>query len=147
MLPACLTPLGAFDMFICSNIETMSFSLKSTVRSHPKLPYEKIKDDILGKSYSLSLVFVGDAKSKSLNYAYRKKSYIPNVLSFPLDKNTGEIFINPKEAGRQAKEFNMTVSGFIGYLFIHGLLHLEGHHHGATMDGVEARYTKRYGLK
>ncbi len=105
-----------------------------------------MKEDILGKDYSLSLVFIGDKKSRSLNYAYRGKTYVPNVLSFPLDKTTGEIFINPAQAKREAASHEMTLQGFIGFLFIHGLLHLEGHHHGDTMEGVEARYKKRYGL-
>jgi len=106
-----------------------------------------MKDDILGESYELSLVFVGDKKSRALNFAYRQKTYIPNVLSFPLDKTSGEIYINPHRARIEAKKFGMSVRGFTGYLFIHGLLHLEGHDHGDTMEKVEARYKNRYGLK
>lgn len=125
----------------------MSFSLRHTTRTTPpSLPFEQIKNDILGESYSLSVVFVGDKKSRALNQTYRGKSYTPNVLSFPLSKTEGEIFINPHRAQSEAKRFNMSVRGFIGYLFIHGLLHLDGLTHGDTMDGVEARYLTRYGL-
>lgn len=124
------------------------FSLSHTTRTTPPaLPFKKMKDDILGESYELSLVFVGDKKSRALNFAYRRKTYIPNVLSFPLHKKAGEIYINPHRARIEAKKFGMSVRGFIGYLFIHGLLHLEGHDHGDTMESIEARYKNRYQLR
>ncbi|MBX9906289.1 rRNA maturation RNase YbeY [Patescibacteria group bacterium] len=125
----------------------MSFELRSTTRtSVPSLPFKKITDDIMGASYALSLVFVGDTRSKKLNTLYRNKTYIPNVLSFPLSDTEGEVYINPRQARREAQKFGMTEKGFIGYLFIHALLHLKGYAHGDTMEEVEARYTKRYHL-
>lgn len=125
-----------------------TFSIRKTTRAPlPAVPFLKIKEDILGKTYELSLVFVGDHKSRSLNHAYRKKSYVPNVLSFPIDKKHGEVFINPHQAKREAKKFGMTERGFIAYLYIHGLLHLVGHDHGDTMERIEARYVQRYKLK
>jgi probable rRNA maturation factor len=125
----------------------MSFELRSTTRtSAPPLPFKKITDDIMGASYALSLVFVGDTRSKKLNTLYRNKTYIPNVLSFPLSDTEGEVYINPRQARREAQKFGMTEKGFIGYLFIHALLHLKGYAHGDTMEEVEARYTKRYHL-
>jgi len=125
----------------------MSFSLSHTTRTKPPaLPFEEMKNDILGKQYELSLVFVGDIKSQRLNQTYREKSYIPNVLSFPLDDTTGEIFINPRQAKREAKKHDMSLVGFIGFLFIHGLLHLKGHAHGDTMENAEIRYKKKYQL-
>lgn len=124
----------------------MNFSLTHSTRSIPSLPFEKIKDDVIGKDYTLSLVFVGDIRSRALNKVYRSKTYIPNVLSFELDATHGEIYINPTQAAREAKKFDMTVKGFVGYLFIHGLLHLKGYPHGATMERVESRYTKKYNL-
>ncbi len=125
----------------------MSFELRSTTRaSLPSLPFKKITDDIMGASYALSLVFVGDTRSKKLNTLYRNKTYIPNVLSFPLSETEGEVYINPRQARREAKKFGMTHEGFIGYLFIHALLHLKGYAHGDTMEEVESRYTTRYHL-
>lgn len=100
----------------------------------------------MGSSYELSLVFIGDKRSEALNRKYRKKTYIPNVLSFPLTKTSGEIYINPTQARREAHLRNMSPSKYIGYLFIHGLLHLKGYQHGGRMNEAEARYSKRYGL-
>jgi rRNA maturation RNase YbeY len=112
----------------------------------PKLPYDAIKKDILGASYALTLAFIGEKRARALNKAHRKATYIPNVLSFPLDAETGEIYITPRVAVREAHTFNMTPDGYIGYLFIHGLLHLKGHDHGATMEKAEKRYVTKYQL-
>lgn len=124
----------------------MIFSLSHTTRFYPKLPYRAIAENIMGSSYELSLVFVGDIKSLSLNKMYRKKTYIPNVLCFPLTKKSGEIFINPTQAKREAPSHRMNVHNYIGYLFIHSLLHLKGYQHGDRMKKAEARYSKLYGL-
>lgn len=125
-----------------------AFSITSTVKSpYPKHPYEKIKDDILGKKYSVSLSFIGSTRAQSLNQTYRHKSYVPNVLAFPLDDAHGEIFITPTVARREAKKFSMTPDGYIGFLFIHACLHLKGHDHGATMEKAEKRYCQKYHLQ
>ena len=124
-----------------------TFSLSSTVKTYPRLPYEKIKDDILGPEYELSLVFVGSVRAQKLNAEHRGKTYVPNVLSFPIGKNIGEIFITPEVAKKEAASFSMTKTGYIGYLFIHGLLHLKGLDHGTRMDTAEKRYVLKYKLK
>ncbi|NQV93216.1 rRNA maturation RNase YbeY [Candidatus Kaiserbacteria bacterium] len=110
----------------------------------PRLPFVDIKESILGKNYDLSLVFIGDRRAKTLNQKYRKKDYVPDILSFPYDKNEGEIFINPYQAKRRAKDFEMDEKKFIVYLFIHGLLHLKGLRHGSTMDTMELAHLKRF---
>lgn len=125
----------------------MSLSLSRTARSHPKLPYESIKNAVLGRSYELSLVFVGERRARALNQTYRGATYVPNVLSFPLSENAGEIFITPEIAKREAKKAEMSFKGYVGFLFIHGLLHLKGYPHGDTMEKAEKRYTKRFNLK
>lgn len=38
------------------------------------------------KEVELSVVFVGRKKAKELNIKYRQKSYIPQVLGFPMSK-------------------------------------------------------------
>jgi len=42
------------------------------------------------KNVEISLSFVGRIKAKELNIKYRNKSYIPQVLGFPLDKTLSE---------------------------------------------------------
>lgn len=121
-----------------------TFSLTSTIATYPNFPYQKIKEAILGKSYSLSFTFVGTSRARTLNQTYRKKNYVPNVLSFPLDETTGEIYLCPEIAYPEAKDFNLSKNGYIAFLFIHGCLHLKGHDHGATMETLERRYLKRF---
>ena len=125
----------------------MSISICSTAKKYPELPYEEIKKAILGNKYSLSLTFVGSKRAQELNQIYRNKSYSPNVLSFPLDEQNGEIFITPVVAKREAKKFSMTPNGYIGYLFIHGCLHLKGLDHSDEMDKQEKKYLKKFDLE
>jgi probable rRNA maturation factor len=112
----------------------------------PRLPFRRMKDAVLGPAYDLSLVFVGDAESKRINIKHRGKDYIPNVLSFELGPDMGEIFINPTEAKRQASDFKRTQSNMIAFLFIHALVHLKGMEHGSTMERTEARFRKQFGV-
>lgn len=123
-----------------------TFALSASARTYPVLPYERIKNDILGSRYNLSLCFAGAKRAQQLNQNYRQKTYVPNVLAFPLTATTGEIIITPTVARREAKHFDMSVSGYIGFLFIHGCLHLKGHDHGATMEKAERRYCTKYHL-
>lgn len=122
------------------------FAISSTARKYPRLPYEEIKDVILGKQYQLSLTFVGTTRAQQLNKTYRKKTYAPNVLSFPLDKNHGEIVITPIVAKREAPKFGLSAKGYVAYLFIHGCLHLKGYGHGDTMDKLEKRYMQKFNI-
>ncbi len=125
----------------------MSLTISSRAKSYPKLPYEAMKDAILGTSYELSLIFIGKDRAFALNKKHRNGNYVPNVLSFPLSKQVGEIYITPTIAKKECKKFNMTPNGYIGFLFIHGLLHLKGYPHGATMERAEKKYVTRFKLK
>ena len=92
----------------------------------------------------MSLIFVGSARAATLNKQYRKKTYTPNVLSFPRDDKTGEMYICPQIAKKEAAKFNLSLRGYIAFLFIHGLLHLKGHDHSDTMDTQEQKYLKKF---
>ncbi|MBL7045525.1 MAG: rRNA maturation RNase YbeY [Parcubacteria group bacterium] len=105
-----------------------------------------MKNKVLGPKYELSLVFSGDTLTRRLNKEYRGKDYVPNVLTFPLDSDEGEIFINPNISKRDAKKFEMGYKNFIGYLFIHGMLHLKGYKHGSTMNKQERTLLKHFNL-
>jgi len=129
-----------------SKLRMRHFSISKTARSYPPLPFESMKNDILGRTYDLSLVFVGERKALELNETYRNKSYTPNVLSFPLTPESGEIYIAPKIAKKEANKFNMTYKTYVGYLFIHGLLHLKGFKHGDKMERLERKFLKKFRL-
>lgn len=124
-----------------------NFSLiNRTKGTLPSVPFARMKDRILGEEYDLSVVFVTDRESREISLRTKNKDYYPNVLSFPLGDDAGEIFINPAEAKRQAKEFGRTPSNMIAFLYIHGLVHLKGFDHGATMERTEARFRKEFGV-
>jgi rRNA maturation RNase YbeY len=120
---------------------TISRTIKKPV---PTLPAQVVVQRIMGERYMLSLVFVGEKRAKRLNESYRGKTYVPNVLSFPLDKRTGEIFICPTTAKKEASRFGLSYRGYLTFLLIHGLLHLKGHAHGATMERLEQAYLKEF---
>jgi len=125
----------------------MSLSISHTTKKFPSLPYEKMKDVVLGKKYCLSLIFVGKTRAQALNLKYRNASYVPNVLSFPLDTLNGEIYINPTVAEKEAPKYSLNTESYIGYLFIHGLLHLKGYPHGDTMEKAEKKFMKLFALE
>ena len=99
---------------------------------------------VLGKNFNLSLVFVGHAASRRLNKSLRGKDRPTNVLSFPLSKTSGEIFIDLAQAEKEHRKFDMTFKKFVAYLCIHGLLHLKGMEHGAKMDQAEKRLLSQF---
>ena len=122
-------------------------SIKNISKQNPlstKEDFVNIKEKVLGKKYELSLVFVGPKTAKKLNKDYRKKDYVPNVLSFPIDKDNGEIFICIDKAKKEASEYDMSQQSFIKFLFIHGLLHLKGYGHGAEMEKLEEKFKKKF---
>ncbi|HEY0221107.1 MAG TPA: rRNA maturation RNase YbeY [Candidatus Paceibacterota bacterium] len=122
-----------------------NFSITNKTKSTlPRVPFAKIKDGVLGKKYNLSLVFIGEEKSKQLNFSYRGKNKPTNILSYPLEKNIGEIFITPNVLKREMKKFGRNYENFTAFLFIHGLLHLKGFDHGSTMERAEEVYRKKF---
>lgn len=125
------------------------FSITNKTRGViPSLPFLAIKDDILGKKYSLSLAFIDEKTSRNINKTYRKKDKATNILSFSLSKTEGEIVMCPqlikKEIRDKNKNFNKNYSEFLGFLVIHGMLHLKGMQHSAIMERAEKKYDKKH---
>jgi len=104
----------------------------------------KIKDDILGEKYNLSIAYVSEKVSKELNTRYRNKNKSTNVLSFSLSKNEGELVICPKVVIRERKNFSRKLPHFLGFLIIHGMLHLKGLDHGDKMEKLEEFFEEKY---
>lgn len=113
--------------------------------------FEKLKNDILGKDYDLSLAYVDEKKSREINKKYRKKDKPTNVLSFSLSKQSGEIIICPAVVKREAKDktknFGKKYQELLVFLVIHGMLHLKGLEHSSRMERAEKFYCKKYDKK
>ena len=122
-----------------------SVEIRSTVRvACPHISFEKIAGEILPQGYQLSLVLCGDTLSRRMNRTYRKKDYVPNVLSFPLAKKEGEIFLNVRKAEKEARRFGTTLRARMTLLFVHGCLHLIGVKHGSNMEQREEKMVRKF---
>jgi rRNA maturation RNase YbeY len=110
----------------------------------PRLAFSVMADAILAKKYELSLVFVSAAKMKKLNLIHRDIDKTTDILSFPLSKNEGEMYICLTETKKEAKNFDRAYENFLGFLFIHGCVHLKGFDHSSTMERIEAQFRKRF---
>ena len=106
--------------------------------------FEKLKNDILGKQYSLSIAYVSEKKSREINKKYRNKDKPTNVLSFALRKDAGELVLCKAVIKKELKKFDRTFDELVGFLVIHGMLHLKGLSHSSTMERLEQRYDKKY---
>ena len=82
-----------------SNFDTIN----KTRGKLPSLPLVLMKEGILGKSYYLSLAFVGEKKSRELNKQYRGKDNATNILSFVFSKSEGEIMMCLPVLKRESK--------------------------------------------
>jgi ssRNA-specific RNase YbeY (16S rRNA maturation enzyme) len=65
--------------------------------------FKKIKNKILGKDYDLSWAFITPKKIQKLNLIYRNMNKPTDILSFPLSKNEGEIYICKSESKKKRR--------------------------------------------
>ena len=125
----------------------MGFAIAHTIRQTvPRLPFEDIKKKILGGAYELSVAFISSQKMRALNRRSRRIDASTDILSFPLSKETGEIYISLADAAKKAGVFGMTPRQYLGFLFIHGALHLKGMDHGKKMETEERRLCRQFGF-
>ncbi len=115
-----------------------------TKRTTPKIGFEKIADFALGKKYELSLVFVGKRKMRNLNFRFKEKNRPTNILSFPLSKKEGEIFICLEITEKESKLTGENHLNYLTKIFIHGVTHLKGFEHGSTMEREEKKIAKKF---
>ncbi len=110
------------------------------------LEYEDF--DIEGE---VSILFVNDERIKALNFEFRKKDVVTDVLSFPQYDSIiedgvndpfiylGDVVISLEQAKRQADEFGHSIEREIVYLTVHSMLHLFGYDHLNEEDKVIMR--------
>lgn len=102
----------------------------------------------------VSLVFVDDAGIAALNRDYRGIDAPTDVLSFSQLENAGpatlppgtplllgDIVVSLPRAAAQAQEYGHTRDRELGFLLVHGLLHLLGYDHQSPQEAaaMEAR--------
>jgi probable rRNA maturation factor len=125
----------------------MSFTITNTTKEKlPDQPFKKMAERVLGQKYDFSLTIVGAEKIQQLNQSYRSKDSATDILSFPLNKNAGEIFLCLSEAKKEAPKFNRQFNNFVAFLFIHGLMHLKGFDHSSTMESNEKLFRQEFNI-
>ncbi|MFA7055557.1 MAG: rRNA maturation RNase YbeY [Acholeplasmataceae bacterium] len=110
-----------------TSLETKAFSklLKKIFR--------KIKE-----KKNMSIVFVSLKQIQELNKTFRQIDKATDVLSFPNDdiedKTLGDIFISLDKAKEQAESYGHSFEREVGFLAVHGYLHLIGYDHHTKED-------------
>jgi len=89
---------------------------------------------------TLSIVFLDPSEAKGLNFQFRQKKYATDILSFEGDgvNSLGELVLCPQVLRHQAREHGLSFRQELGYMLIHGMLHLLGLDHEKSPK--EARY-------
>jgi probable rRNA maturation factor len=115
----------------------------------------------------VSVTFVTNERMQEINREYRAKDQPTDVISFALEelgedeveiigaeipRVLGDIIISIDRTKEQAEEYNHSVSRELGFLALHGFLHLLGYDH--MEEDEEKKMFKRqkdildeYGLK
>ena len=119
---------------------------RATPGKLPSLPFSRIKNEILGTDYELSLVFPGTRVATEMHQKWKHEHGPVNILSFPLSKKSGEMYISLGQARRECKKFDRTYHEYLAFLFIHGCLHLKGMTHGSTMESKERFFMNQFGF-
>lgn len=89
----------------------------------------------ISRSIEVSIALVDDDYIRKLNKNYRSMDVPTDVLSFVMRETIedlellGDIVISLERAKEQAAEYNHSFKREIGYLVVHGMLHLLGYDH------------------
>ncbi|HLS59604.1 MAG TPA: rRNA maturation RNase YbeY [Virgibacillus sp.] len=102
------------------------------------------KEEKISEETELSISFVDNQKIKELNRNYRQQNKVTDVISFAMQELVegevgiigetiplvlGDIVISLDQAKVQANEYGHSLERELGFLIIHGLLHLLGYDH------------------
>lgn len=125
----------------------------------------------LEKGTEMSVTFTNNERIREINRDYRGKDQATDVISFALDElgdgeteiewgelaeemphNLGDIIISVEKAEEQAASYGHTKEREVGFLAVHGLLHLLGYDHmekeeEKVMFGLQKEVLDAYGLQ
>ena len=105
----------------------------------------------------MSVTFMNNAEIREINRDYRNKDQATDVISFALEdegegelaiifdedeafdlpRNIGDIMISVERAKEQAQEYRHSFDRELGFLAVHGFLHLNGYDHMTPEDEKE----------
>ena len=88
--------------------------------------------------------FVEESESQTLNHTYRGKDSSTNVLSFPFEAPAGmdipllgDLVISPHVVEREANAQGKALSDHFAHMTLHGCLHLMGYDHSEDGEAEE----------
>jgi probable rRNA maturation factor len=87
---------------------------------------------------NMQVIFVSQEEIRELNKTFRNIDKSTDVLSFPnddeLDPSIGDVFISIEQARYQANDYGHSFEREIGFLAVHGYLHLLGFDHHSESE-------------
>lgn len=125
----------------------------------------------LPEATEMSVTFMDNAAIQVINRDYRDKDQPTDVISFALEeeteeelpiifddempampRNLGDIMISVERAKEQASEYGHSYDRELGFLALHGFLHINGYDHMTPEDekemfGLQKEILDAYGLK
>lgn len=126
----------------------------------------------IAEDTEMSVTFTDNAGIQVINRDYRGKDMPTDVISFALEdegedelpiifddeelaelpRNLGDLIISTERAAEQAFEYGHTLEREMGFLAVHGFLHLNGYDHMEPEDekemfGLQKEILDAYGLK
>ncbi len=118
----------------------------------PLLQRQRVRGALGLRERELTLVWLNPRAAQALNRQHRGRDYATDVLSFspvldPDEKSPslGELVMCPQVLRRQAQEHQLAFRAELGYMVLHGVLHLLGYDHerspaeSAKMLGIQDR--------
>lgn len=131
--------------------ETMELSDKDTTYIIELLNFAATMEKVQPET-EVSLTFVSNEKIREINREYRNKDSVTDVISFAMEEMgegeielvglemprvLGDIIISVARAKEQAEEYGHTFMRELGFLAVHGFLHLLGYDHETSEDEKE----------
>jgi len=95
----------------------------------------------LADNFEMTIVFISLKEMKVLNSKFRGKSGGTDILSFQgSGLHLGELVLCCEMLHSQSQSHGLTLEQELGYLLIHGLLHLLGYEHEQGGDAEEEMF-------
>lgn len=134
--------------------ETEKVKESEITQIHDLLQFAAKKQNLEGE-IELSITFVHNKQIQEINKEYREKDQPTDVISFALEelgegeiqlvgeglpRMLGDIVISIDKAEEQANEYGHSYMRELGFLSVHGFLHLLGYDH-MTKEEEEVMFT------